>query len=267
MLVRGGARLARGVLDAVVRPSRLVTVQSSTYSSSRIEAWAPVLRLSLLWLVNVALYAIPLTLSGIGFTSRAEAPPALVGVLGVVGDSEAVWQFLLGVVTNSAYLTVALLLVLVSFHGAVLVARHSRGLTQSFHTVVYTTSIYLAGVFTVVMYVATTPGLERSRELLIRLQSNFIVGTLDLLGSDLTVAQARPGPLVLDGLSQDGELVLAVLVVIVLYFVYSLYLGARINHRMSRRDSLVVLIAIGLAPVVYVAASVLVSTMTPLIGI
>lgn len=262
MFVRGGTRIARGLSESLFRPSRFVTVETRTYSSSRGVVLSQLAHLGLVWIVNLTLYAVPLTLSGIGFTSEATAPPAFARVVGVAAEPNAVWQFTVGLLTNSAYLTAATALVFVVYHGTVLMVRRSRGIFQSLHTVVYTTSIYLAGIFTVVMFVTTTPGLERTRRVLVHLQSNFIVDVINLIGADLTVASARPGPVVLDGISPAGEVLLALLGVLSIYFFYSLYLGARINHEMSRHESGLVVLAIGLAPPAYVVASALLAVAT-----
>ena len=58
-------------------------------------------------------------------------------------------------------------------------------------------------------------------------------------------------------LSQEGQLVIAALVLCVLYYLYSMYLGARINHGASRFTGLLVLAAVVAAPALYVVGTII----------
>jgi len=268
MLVRSGATLLYGLFDAVFRPSQFVRAQTSTYSTSRVAVATQAIRLTLVWGVNLVLYALPLTLSGIGFSSEAAAPPAFGAVVGpVVQSPDTAWQVLVGFVQNSAFLTVATGLALVAFHGSVLVVRRSRGFVQSLHTVVYTTSAYLAGMFTVVMFLSTADGLARAREFVLTVQANFILGVIDLLNVDLTLPGVQTGSLELAGLTQSGATLIAVLAVLSLYFLYSMYLGARLNHGMSRVQAWVVVAGVLASPAAYIAGSALVTIAIQLYGV
>lgn len=269
VLIRSSATVLRGLFDALVRPARFVRAKRATYARSWRESREHIRRLVAVWTVNIVLYAVPLTLAGIGFTTTAaDAPAAFASLVApLVTSPDTAWQLLAGVVQNSVFVTVATGLVLLAFHGSVLLVGRSRGFAQSLHTVVYTTSAYLVGMFTVVMYIATAVGTEQARILVRNLQANVIYGILDLLGSDLAVPGVTPGPVSTAGLSQTGVTLLAALVVLTLYFLYSVYLGARLNHRLGHADSSVVVFVVAASPAAYVAGSAVVTLVLGTYGI
>lgn len=261
MAVRGVGSLARGVFDALLRPQRFVELQTSTYESERLRALSQVASLVLVYVVNLVAYAVPLTLAGIGVQSSAQAPSGYAALVGGIGlDPTGTWQLLVAFVQNSLYITVATVVTLVTFHVGVVLARDSRGVVQSMHTVVYTTSAYLVAVFTGVWYLTNQAGVDGARELVLNLQAAFVYAVIDLIGADLSLPVGRPDSLVATSLSTTGQVVLALLVVAVLYYLFSLYLGARVNHLASRRNAALAVLAVALAPVVYVAGSVLAYT-------
>jgi len=256
-----GVALAGSMFDAVFRPERFVSVRREAAFRTRLGLARQVVGLVAFYVWNVFLYALPLTLAGIGFTSTASAPGWFAALVpATVGDPAGLWRLLVGLFQNSAFLTIATAVVLVSYHGAVLVSRGSGGLLESVHTVVYTTGAYLAAMFTGVMFLSTTPGLETAETLVLNVQKAGFYAVIDWLGADVALPGGRPGQLVVGGLTTTGELILALLVVASLYFVYSLYLGARLNHGMNRLQSTAVLVAISAAPVIYIAGSVVYST-------
>jgi hypothetical protein len=55
-------------------------------------------------------------------------------------------------------------------------------------------------------------------------------------------------------LSGNETLALAVLVALLLYFTYSMYLGARLNHQAGVTSAAVSLLAVGLSPLLYATA-------------
>jgi hypothetical protein len=150
--------------------------------------------------------------------------------------------------------------VLLAYHSSILFVLSSRGFLRSFYTVVYATSAYLATIFTGVMYLSTASGVDRAQTLVIDAQKTVFYAVIDAVDADVGLPGGRPDELVLSGLSPKGEFIIGLLIVAALYFIYSLYLGARINHEMSRLKGLVVVVAIALAPVAYIAASVLYNT-------
>lgn len=258
MALRSSVYVAKSFLESVFRPSKFVAVRQSTYDINRTVALNQMIRLTTVFFVNVLAYAVPLTLAGIGFTSSATAPGAFVSLIGsFISSTDTLWQLLVGTVRNSAFLTVATALVLVSYHGAVVAVRSSKGFLQSFHTVVYTTSVYLVGLFTGVMYLSTANGLNGARKLVINVQKAFFYVIIDYLGANVSLPSGRPGEITITTLSPRGEMVVALVTLCGLYFLYSLYLGARINHRTNRIEGTMILIGVALAPVAYIASSVI----------
>jgi hypothetical protein len=260
MLVRAGSRLFRGVFTAVFAPSQFVKLEQSGFAASRIDLSARTLRLALVWLVNLVLYAVPLTLSGIGFTATETAPGWFIAVAGAFSVSpDATWQLTVGTVQNSAFLTAATAVVFVTFHTSVRLVERSRGSFQSLYTIVYTTSVYLVGMFTVVMYISTTDRAVAAEDVLIDVQLQFIETTLTLLGLGLTAGTPDSSGEALTALTPTGEFLIGVLLVLSLYFLYSMYLGARLNHGLTRLQSALVVGGVLAAPVIYVVGSAIFS--------
>jgi hypothetical protein len=250
------------IADAILRPSEFVQANTTIYSTSRRSIAQYTAQLSTVWVLNVVLYALPLTVAGVGFTSRAAAPAAFAELMSPFSQSpDSVWQFVLAFGRNSIFFTVASAIVLISFHATVLITRESRGLMQSFHTVVYTTSAYLAGIFGLLTYLSTTEGLTQATEAVLRLQTNAIQMVLDIIGLGVIGIEfglpgaPNPGPVVLQNISQAGTILLAILCLLIFYFLYSVYLGARLNHQMDRVPSVIVVIGILVSPVMYIAGS------------
>lgn len=257
MAQRGIGSLVRGVFDAVVRPRRFVEFNASTYGASRTGVLGQLASLSAVYLVNLVAYAIPLTLAGIGVGVGVRPPAGYATAVSQVGLNPAgSWQLLTAFVQNSLYITVATAITLVTFHVGVLLGGDSQGLVQSMHTVVYTTSAYLVAVFTGVWYLTTRGGVDGARELVLNLQAAFVYAIIDLLGVDLELPTGRPDGVLAASISASGQVVLALLVVAVLYYLFSLYLGARVNHLASRRNAVAAVVAVALSPAVYVTGSI-----------
>lgn len=260
MVLGSGTAVLIRLFDAVVRPSRLVETQRTAYVKSRAELFDRFLKLSWIYVVNILLYAVPLTLAGIGFTSTADPPQWFVTVSGgLVGNTETLWQLTVGTVQNSVFVTVATGVVLVSYHSSVVFTLNSRGFLRSFYTVIYSTSAYLITIFTSVMYLSTANGVTQARELVLGFQKGIFYVFIDAMGADLDLPGGRPGELVLSGLSSRGEFVIGLLIIAAGYFLYSLYLGARINHKVSRIEGIGIVVMILLTPIVYIVFTILYS--------
>ncbi|CCQ38055.1 uncharacterized protein Nmlp_3945 [Natronomonas moolapensis 8.8.11] len=258
----GAETILYRVADAVFRPSEFVRAKAAIYSTSRWSTAQYTTQLSVVWVLNVVLYALPLTVTGVGFTSQRSAPAVFVEYTTPLFQSpDSIWQFIFAFGRNSVFFTVASVIILTSFHMAVLITKESRGLMQSFHTVVYTTSAYLAGIFGLLMYLSTTDGLVQTREIVLRLQANAFQAVLDIIGLGIIgiefslPASAGPGPIVFQDLSAMGTVLFAMLCLLMIYFLYSVYLGARLNHRMDRVSSVIVVAGILVSPIIYIAGS------------
>jgi hypothetical protein len=252
--------LARGIFDALVRPREFVAAQTSAYARSRTQTLRQTLSLVTVYIVNLVTYAGPLTIAGFGVPAEGGTPPdAFAAVSALLGDPTVLWRFTLGFVQNSSYITVLAAVTLVTYHLGVVVTRNSAGFVQSLHTVVYSTSAYLAGMFTVVWYLTTTDGLAAARDFVLNVQRAAIYAVIDLVGTDFGLPGGRPDGVVPEALSQNGTVLLAVLALLVCYYLYSLYLGARLNHRMTRTSGVVVIVAVGLSPALYVLGSLIIT--------
>jgi hypothetical protein len=248
----------QGLYHAVFRPSRLVAVPGRRTDQSIGQLLRQSWQLLVVYLVNLVLYAGPLTLAGIGITSGSSVPGWLVGITGE--DPGTTVLFLAGFLQNSLYLLGVTVATLVGVHFALLVTLQSDGFFRTAYSIVYSTSIYLAGIFTIVWYLTTAGGVANAREAVINLQVAFIYGVIDLLGSDITFQLARPETIVPGSFSPVGEAALVGLAVLVVYYFYSLYLGTRLNHDAGRFESLLVVIVVVALPVLYVVGSIVVTT-------
>lgn len=253
-----------GLFNAVFRPSEFVAGKTTAENGNRLLMLRKLAYLTAVYVVNLALYAAPLTLTGFGVNESATPPEWFVqSVATYFGEPVTLWQFLTGFVQNSAFLFVATVLTLVTFHAGVILSRSSKGLLRTVHTVVYSTSAYLAGIFTIVWYLSTNEGVTTTRNLVVAAQKAFIYFFIDLMGSDLGLPGGRPETVVLSDLSNNGTLLLAILIVVGFYYMFSLYLGTRINHHTSRFSGLLVVGFVGLSPAVYVIGLIIVYSGTP----
>ncbi|WP_262177533.1 hypothetical protein [Haloarcula laminariae] len=261
MATKGLDSVVRSVFDALFRPHRFVEFQTSTYASTRGEVVRQAGSLFGVYLVNLMAYAIPLTLAGIGVQQSGQPPAGYATAAARYGVAPtASWQLLTAFVLNSLYITVAAAVTLLTFHAGLVLARGSRGIVQSAHTVVYTTSAYLAAVFSGVWYLTTGQGVSGARELVRNLQAAFVYAIIDRLGADLELPGGRPGTVAVESISPTGQWVLALLALALCYYLVSLYFGARVNHLASKGSATLAVCAVVLSPVVYVAASVLAVT-------
>lgn len=249
-------RAATGLFDAVFRPSRFVRAPNAASRTSVRSAFRRIRALSVVFLVNVVVYATPLTLSGFGVAVETDAPAWFVPIAGAtLGRPDAAWWLLAGIAQNSAFLTALSALTLLTYHVALVVTRSSKGFLLTLHTVVYSVSAYLAGIFTVLIFLSRAPAFATARELVLNVQVRFISVMYDSFGVPPSQRVFTLGdPVTASQLSSNETAILAVLGVLVLYFAYSMYLGARLNHGAGVTSATLSLLAVGLSPVLYVAA-------------
>ena len=246
-------------VDIIFRPERLVDAHEEIYGGNWRRNLRIALRLFAFYVVNVVLYAAPLTLAGFGRVQGSITTPGIVSALdGFMGvASQELWRFCLTLAQNSAYLFIATILTLVTFHVGVVLSGSSEGLLLSIRTVTYSTGLYLAAIFTFVWYLSTSGAVQTADELLLGVQTAFVYVFIDLLGSDLALQAGRPEAIPTEGLTAIGITVVTLLVVAALYYIYLLYLGARITHGASRYQSLMAVGFVVVSPVLYVVGSIL----------
>jgi hypothetical protein len=251
-----------GTIDIVINPSRFVQSRVDTYESGFVTKSVTGSRLVAFYALNLLLYAGPLTLAGLGAQAAADSPPPglapLVG--GLTANAAGGWAFALSLALNSVYLLIISGLTLATFHAGVLVTRNSKGIIQTLHTVVYSTGVYLAVIFTLTWYLSTSQSIVVADQFLVQIQKDFVYFFIDLFGAELELPGGRATPADLANLTTAGKLALTGLGIALLYYLYSLYLGARINHHADRLDSIIVIVVVGLSPALYVAGSILVTT-------
>lgn len=245
------------IIDAIFRPSRFVQSKINTYANHWLGKTVVGFRLTLFYFVNVIFYAIPLTVAGFGFSGETPNPPPIITstVGGLIGRSAETWGFLFALGVNSAYLLVVSLVIFVTFHAGVFLVRRSEGILQSFHTIVYSTSIYLAGLFTLTWYLSTSNRVTVADEFVLNIQKRFVYLFIDLSETNLELPGGQPEPVSTSAFTLYGQVIVVLLILLSLYLLYSLYLGARINHNMTRRNAIVVVTLVILSPAVYVLGS------------
>lgn len=145
---------------------------------------------------------------------------------------------------------------LLGIHLALLITFQSKGFLRTAYSIVYSTSIYLAGLFTVVWYLTTAEGVENARELVLNIQIEFIYRIIDLMGSDMAFEISRPETIAPGEFSLGGEIALVGLVILFTYYVYSLYLGTRLNHDAGRFEGIVAVLVVISLPILYVIGSI-----------
>lgn len=251
--------ISLSAVDAVTRPSSLVQAQVDNYTDNRFGQVAVGGRLTVFYLMNLVMYAGPLTLAGFGQSAVTITPtPTMEAFIGLFAtDVAAGLDFLVRLFINSAYLFIASVLVFVTFHIGVLVTRSSAGILQSMHTVAYSAGIYLAVIFTLVWYVSTAAPIQVADDWLITLQKQYIYFFIDFLNAGVDLPTGRPTSVDLSQLTIQGQLALTGIVISVGYFLYSLYLGAVINHDTTRFEALMAVITVSVAPAVYVIGSIM----------
>ncbi|MFD1597681.1 hypothetical protein ACFSBX_01725 [Halobellus rarus] len=255
-------RAAVGLFDAVFRPSRFVMASNAASRTSVRRGLSQLRSLLVVFLTNVVLYATPLTLSGYGVAVETEAPSWFVPIAQrTLGNPDTAWWLFAGIAQNSVFLIALSAVTLLTYHAALVVTRSSKGFLLTVHTVVYSVSAYLAGIFTVLVFLSQAQAYGTARALVIDLQVRFISVFYDLFGVPesrrvFSVGEAVP----MAQLNSGETAVLALLVALVLYFVYSMYLGARLNHGAGVGSAVLSLLAVGLSPAVYVAILLVYST-------
>ena len=246
------------IVWAFVNPRSYIGAQSSVYEQGLTMRVRKTVRLVALYVFGIVLYALPLTYAGIGITDVAGTPhPAAASLAdSLEWDAGELWLFLTAFVENSVFLVAGSVLVFVVLHAAVVLLWTSKGMVQTVHTVVYATGVYLAAVYSLVWAVSIMDGVEVAEGVVLAVQSRFVTGVVDLVGADLQLLGATTTLPETSELTTTGALLLVALACACLYFLYSMYLGVRINHDGSRLTALGAVAVVLASPVVYVIGSV-----------
>lgn len=255
--------LLRWPVDVMARPGALIENQTGDDARGAARAIATSVRISIFYFANVLLYALPLTLAGFGVSETGTAPGVIASRLApIVDDPDAFWQLTVALVQNSSFLFVATVLTFGTFHLGVLLTGSSTGVVRSLRTVSYSTGIYLAIMFTAVWYVSTSPSIRVADEFLIYLQAEFFYVFIDLLEVGLDVPGGRREPVDLGRLTAAGQGMFVLLLLSATYYLYVLYLGARVAHRATRFEALVAVGFVAFVPAMYVLGVIAVTLAT-----
>lgn len=243
----------------VLDPGEVIRSNTATYGGRRVAVAKRTAYIVAFYCANLLLYALPLTLAGFGVGDSAVRPPGIVAV--AVGplplDAVTAWNYAEALLVNSAYLFALSAVTFVAYHVGVLLTRTSRGILQSLQTVAYSTGVYLAVMFTITWVLSTSPRAAVADDFLLAVQAEFVYVFIDLTGQPYSLPGGRPEAIPTAGFTTFGTVALAILLCSLAYFLYSLYLGARLNHRASRTESLVVVVFVCLTPALYVVGSIL----------
>lgn len=253
------------IFRAFVDPQKYIGGQSAVYERGIVSRTRKGIVLSLVYLIGLILYALPLTYAGFGMAATAVEPPQqVVALAGAFGwNATELWIFVRSFGENTAFLVTGSIAILVVFHVAVVVLRTSEGLLQSVHTVVYASGMYLAAVYSFVWALSISESVVVADRVVLALQSAFISTVIGLTGTNVTLPGGGVAMPTTAGMTTAGYVFLLGLSVSVVYLLYSLYAGVRTNHNGSRVQALGTVALVSAAPVLYVLGSIAVSVLEP----
>lgn len=252
------------IVWAFVNPRSYIGARSSVYEQGITMRIQKAIQLVGLYVVGIGLYALPLTYAGIGMTDATREPhPAVAPLADSLSlDARELWQFITAFAENSIFLVAGSVLVFVVLHAAVVLLRTSKGMLQTVHTVVYSTGMYLAAIYSLVWAASIMDGVETAEGVVLTVQSRFVNAVIDLVGADLQFLSGTTALPDTDKLTLMGVLLLISLACLSAYFLYSMYLGVRINHDGSRLTAIGAVAVVLASPVLYVIGSVVFTLLT-----
>lgn len=256
-MVETGFGQVRWLFDIAFRPRELIEASSADRSRSIFDRLNIFVSVTLFFLANVILYALPLSLAGVGFVEDEPAHPQFAEFSqSIVNDPDYWWMVLVRLVNNAEFLVIFGFLTYVLFHVGIWLTGKSTGLIQSYRIVMINTSIYLAIIFNLAWYAVGSDQTAIAREFVDWLFREYFAFVANLVGT------APPFPLELPpnlaNLSLMGKATLVGLLVSVCYYVYVLYIGARKVHDLTRYEAAVVMGFALSSPVLFAAGSLLV---------
>jgi hypothetical protein len=251
----------RWLVDVILFPGNLVRNPAVSNTSSLIARSKVYLRLTVFFVINIVLYALPLSLAGIALGVDDEDPPLLVyqlvkalpesPLIGAKGS----WNVFLRLLNNSVSLISFTILSFIIYHIGILLTRRSSGTLLSYYTIMISTSIYLALIFNISWYMISET--ETARALIDWSVRTFFISSADLVGVDSSVGPGEfKNP---DTLSTEGEIGFVLLGIFLCYYIYVLYVGARNSHGLARYESLAVIALVSISPVIFGVVSALIN--------
>ena len=219
-MVRTGIGQIRILFDIVFNPQNLIESSSRYTDQSILNRLRIFISVTIFFILNVIIYALPLSLSEIGFIDGTRLELLL-------NNS--------GIIIASGFLTYSL------YHSGVWLMRGSGGLISSYRIVMINTSIYLAIIFNLLWFGTEQ---ETLRGLFNWTFQEFFLIVADYLGIYQEMSEdfsEVPTTTPNSAMLEPSEVALIIGVIISLcYYLYVLYLGTRRVHNLTRYESMLV---------------------------
>lgn len=219
-MVRTGIGQIRILFDIVFNPQNLIESSSRYTDQSILNRFRIFISVTIFFILNVIIYALPLSLGEIGFIDGTALQL-------LINNS--------GIIIASGFLTYSL------YHSGVWLMRGSGGLISSYRIVMINTSIYLAIIFNL-LWIGTEQ--ETLRGLFNWTFQEFFLIVADYLGISQEISEdfsGFPTTTPNSAILEPSEVALIIGVIISLcYYLYVLYLGTRRVHNLTRYESMLV---------------------------
>ena len=219
-MVRTGIGQIRILFDIVFNPQNLIESSSRYTDQSILNRLRIFISVTIFFILNVIIYALPLSLGEIGFIDGTRLELLL-------NNS--------GIIIASGFLTYSL------YHSGVWLMRGSGGLISSYRIVMINTSIYLAIIFNLLWFGTEQEGL---RGLFNWTFQEFFLIVADYLGIYQEMSEdfsEVPTTTPNSAMLEPSEVALIIGVIISLcYYLYVLYVGTRRVHNLTRYESMLV---------------------------
>jgi len=219
-VVRTGIGQIRILFDIVFNPQNLIESSSRYTDQSILNRLRIFISVTIFFILNVIIYALPLSLGEIGFIDGTALQL-------LINNS--------GIIIASGFLTYSL------YHSGVWLMRGSGGLISSYRIVMINTSIYLAIIFNLLWFGTEQEGL---RGLFNWTFQEFFLIVADYLGIYQEMSEdfsEVPTTTPNSAMLEPSEVALIIGVIISLcYYLYVLYVGTRRVHNLTRYESMLV---------------------------
>ena len=236
-MVRTGIGQIRILFDIVFNPQNLIESSSQYTDQSAVNRLSTILSVTVFFLLNVVLYALPLSLQGIGFVDANI-------ILLLINNSISIVSF--GFLTYSLY------------HSGIWLVRGSNGLIPSYRIVMINTSIYLAIIFNLLwigIFISNTlTGLFNwAFQVLFETVGYYIAIPPGFGDGFNSINPAEVSSLLL----LDRAIIVGLLISSC-YYLYVLYIGARRVHGLTRYESVLVMGFVLSSPITFAAISLII---------
>jgi hypothetical protein len=257
-VVRTGFGQIRWLFNIVFSPEKLIQVSSGYYNQTRTSRLKILISVTLFFLANIILYALPLSLAEIGFVEEESAHPRFAEISQhFVRDPDYAWMVLVRLVNNGQFLVIFGFLTYFLYHLGIWLTRKSNGAILSYRVVMINTSIYLAIIFNLAWLAVGSSQTAIAGNLLDWFFREYFAIVADFMNSPPPFGQeTQPDPA---RLSLSGKATLAGLIISLCYYWYVLYVGAIKIHGMTRYEAALVIGFTTTSPLLFAAGSILIS--------